>query len=605
MTWVPVPPPVYIENELDARQWLSKARVGPWALDTETDGLTTYGPNTSKMRCFSLSDGKQRVYLPADMLFVLDELVHKGCGFVYHNMNYDIPILRKAGIELEEVKSEDTMVFKFTHDPNEPIKLDELSTRWLSIPKVSYRNKFKNKSIWEIDDDELADYASLDAYVTALLYQELRFRASRETEDLYKNLMRPMANLLRQMSRRGVSVDRALAQKVHDNLTPVINILFIKLWSLAEGTINPRSPKQLQMLFFDKLHRKSVKKTKGGKLKPPSPSVDAEVLKGWAAGGCEISQTILEIRKYEKVISTYTRPILTLPEGYDFMHTSFNQTVARTGRLSSSDPNLQNLPKKHGVRNMYRARPGYKFIGADFSQLEIRILAHFSKDPSLIQAIKDGLDVHSASASRIADVPYSKVQSAKEKDDASLPMTEEEKELIATRGGAKNVIFGTIYGAGASKIARMLGWEEEKAEKFQSTYFNAYPNILPWREENLAFARKEGVAQTLLGRRRPVRELSSSNRETQGYGRRIAGNTPIQGSAADVVMLTMLAIQDKIPEAHQILQVHDEIVVEVKEEWADEIQKDMLEIMRNPPGIELLVPLEVTSKTGYNYGEVK
>lgn len=608
MSWVRIPPPVVIDTPAKAHAWVAcyaNSENTVWAADTETDGLKLYGPERCNMRCFSLSNGTERFYIDHSVAGIFkDFLEGHRTHLVFHNIKFDEPVLKNRGIHLSTAKLDDSMLLKYASDPDPPMALDELASKRYGIPKVSYKKKFGKDNIWTVDVDKLADYASLDAFATHVLYQDLVKTTPQSLQEIYRDTMMPFSRHLMLMEQRGIMVDKPLACAIDSALESEINKRTARINSLVGYQINPNSTKQLREYFFGKLGRTPLKMTKGGMSSTPQPSTDVSVLKEWASKGCEVSQLVLAQRTDIKTRSTYIGPILGLPEGYDTIHPSIRQFGSRTGRIAMSDPNLMNLPYLYFIRNMYRARPGYRFIGADYGQLEIRITAHQSKDKNLIQAIREGRDVHSWAAALMSSVPYERIQAAKEKDDHMLPLNDVEKGYLKWRKVAKTFGFLTIYGGGPQKAAAQFGCSIDEAKRYQKSYFGAFPGIPRMTARAAKLATKTGYAETILGRRRYIPELQSQNQEIRASGERIAGNTPIQGSAADIVCLAMLKLAKELPEAAQLIQVHDEILFEVPEGIAEEMMPEIKRVMENP-GIELAVPLVADPKIGMTYGEVK
>lgn len=609
MAWVKIPPPVILDTQDKAAAWLTKNACREdvtWAADTETDGLALYGPKRCNIRCFSLSDGEQRVYVEASLTDLFKDFFedHR-TRLVFHNIKFDEPVLDNRGVHIVTAQLDDSMLLKYASDPDPPFALDELARKRYGIPKVSYQKKFGKENIWEVDTERLADYASLDAFATHVLFKDLQQHTPSKLQGIYKDVMMPFSRHLMGMEKRGIRVDRCLAHAIDSALSSEIDQRTARLYATVGREINPNSTKQLREYFFGELGRVPTKFTKGGMNSAPQPSTDESVLSGWAADGCAVSNLILDQRKSIKIRSTYISPIINNPEGYDIIHPSIRQFGARTGRIAMRDPNLMNLPYTHFIRHMYIAREGYRFIGADYGQLEIRITAHQSKDHNLVDAIRRGLDVHSWAAALMSGHSYEEIQSAKSKDDASIPLSEHDKALLKWRKIAKTFGFLTIYGGGPQKAAMQFKCSIEEAKRYQKAYFNAFPGIPRMTRRAAFFGKKHGYVETILGRRRNIPELQSSNDAIRASGERIAGNTPIQGSAADIVSIAMLTLAKKLPEAAQLIQVHDEILFEVEEGIAEEIMPEIKDIMEHPDGIELDVPLAVDPKIGNTYGEVK
>jgi DNA polymerase-1 len=360
-----------------------------------------------------------------------------------------------------------------------------------------------------------------------------------------------------------------------------------KIYDLAGHEFNINSPKQLSEVLFERLKLPVIKKTKTG------ISTDEEVLKKLASKH-KLPQTLLEYREFSKLKSTYVDalPGMINPKT-GRLHTSFNQTVTATGRLSSSDPNLQNIPiKTEEGRKIRRAFIPYEkgdlILSADYSQIELRILAHLSGDKALIKAFKDGLDIHNYTAALVFGVA--------------------EKDVTAEmRGMAKTVNFGIIYGMSPYGLSQSLNIEVDKAKEFIDSYFERYPSVKGYLEEVLESARKDGFVSTILGRRRYIPEITSSDQRLRGFAERTAINAPVQGSAADVIKVAMIAIHEELKtkemESRMILQVHDELVFNVPKKELKAVAKIVKDRMENV--IKLKVPVEAHIEAGKNWLELE
>ncbi|MEX2465611.1 MAG: DNA polymerase, partial [Gemmatimonadota bacterium] len=359
------------------------------------------------------------------------------------------------------------------------------------------------------------------------------------------------------------------------------------IYKIAGGDFNLNSTPQLRQVLFEKLDLPVLKKTKTG------PSTDASVLEELAEMGHEVPRLMMEYRELEKLRSTYVEalPQLVNPRT-GRIHTSFNQTVAATGRLSSSDPNLQNIPIRtdlgRRIRKGFVAAPGQLFLAVDYSQIELRVLAHFSEDPAFVRAFREGIDVHRQTAAIIFGVPV---------DDVSAGM----------RDQAKTVNFATLYGQGPFSLAKRLGISREEAKQFIETYFERFQGVRDFLDAQVESAKELGYVETLLGRRRYVPELASGNWNMRQFGERVAQNTPIQGTAADLMKKAMIEVQAALDEAETsaviLLQVHDELLLEVPEAEIDEA-RDIV-VSRMEGALELKVPLVADWGVGPNWYDVK
>ena len=406
----------------------------------------------------------------------------------------------------------------------------------------------------------------------------------RELDTLFQNVELPLLSVLKRMEQEGVSIDLKVFQGLHQEIQVRLGELETEIHSLAGAPFNINSPKQLQVVLFDQIGLKPIKKTKTGY------STNESVLEQLKHEH-PLPEKILEYRMLEKLRGTYVEalPKCIHPETGK-IHTSFNQAVAATGRLASSNPNLQNIP----VRTEYGRRireafisssPDRVLISADYSQIELRILAHLSNDTALKEAFFQDMDIHSDTAARVFGVAL----------DAVTP---------EQRRQAKAVNFGVVYGISAFGLSRNLGIGMKEAQEFIDAYFAQYPEVRTWLDQVIVDAKEKGYVTTLLNRRRYVPDLKSSDVNQRKATERAAINTPVQGSAADVIKVAMIALDKKLStlDARMVLQVHDELVVEAPAEEAEAVATLMRETMEN--AIELTVPLKVDLGIGKNWAEI-
>ena len=417
---------------------------------------------------------------------------------------------------------------------------------------------------------------------------------------LFTNVEIPLIKILADMEREGIGIDRNLLSKISANLEKKLRILNKDIYEIAGEEFNINSPLQLRKILFDKLKLPIVKKTKTG------PSTSEEVLEQLSTRH-SLPAAILEYRRLFKLKSTYVDTLPSLVnEKTGRIHTTFNQTVTSTGRLSSSNPNLQNIPIKSElgkeIRKVFVSRG--LFLSADYSQIELRILAHLCGDENLIEAFRRDLDIHNYTASLIFSLPVEKIDA--------------EKRRIA-----KTVNFGIIYGMGAHRLSQDLKISHKQAEEFINAYFKRYPGVKVYIEEQIKEAREKGYVRTMLGRRRYVSEINSEEHNVRGFGERIAINMPVQGSAADLIKMAMIDVCQEIEKRHLktrlILQVHDELLFEVPEEELsanllrksgkvekEAFSKGVKEIIkeRMEKVMQLKVPLKVDIKVGRSWGEL-
>jgi DNA polymerase-1 len=404
---------------------------------------------------------------------------------------------------------------------------------------------------------------------------------------LFRELEMPLVPVLAGMERAGIRIDPDFFRAMSRKLKGELELIEQKIFKIAGYEFNLNSTPQLRDVLFTRLGLPVLKRTKTG------ASTDASVLEELAAEGHMVPRLMLEYRELEKLRGTYVDalPRLVNPDS-GRIHTSFNQTVAATGRLSSSDPNLQNIPIRtvvgREIRKGFVADQGHVLLGVDYSQIELRVLAHFSGDAPLVEAFREGVDVHRQTAAVIFDVPIERVTAEQ-------------------RARAKTINFATLYGQGAFSLARQLGITREEAQAFIDQYFERFSGVRRFLDEQVARAREQGFVATLLGRRRYVPELKSRNWNIRQFGERIAQNTPIQGTAADLIKKAMLDVDAALRAgdtgARMLLQVHDELLFEVREDRVDEVRDLVVDRMQS--ALELEVPLVAEWGVGANWYEAK
>jgi DNA polymerase-1 len=405
--------------------------------------------------------------------------------------------------------------------------------------------------------------------------------------DLLADLEMPLVPVLLAMELAGIGIDEDFFRTMRSRLARELDQIRDEIYKLAGGDFNLNSTPQLREVLFDRLDLPVLKKTKTG------ASTDASVLEELAAMGHMVPRLMMEYRELEKLRSTYVDalPRLVNPRT-GRIHTSFNQTVAATGRLSSSDPNLQNIPIRtdlgREIRKGFVAAPGTLFLGVDYSQIELRVLAHFSGDPAFVTAFTKGIDVHRQTAAVIFDVPIEEVSAQQ-------------------RGQAKTVNFATLYGQGPFSLARQLGITREEARAFIGTYFERFQGVRDFLDAQVEMAKETGYVETLLGRRRYVPELQSGNWNVRQFGERVAQNTPIQGTAADMIKQAMIDVQAALDEsgarARLLLQVHDELLLEVPAGEVDPVRALVVERMEG--AVELRVPVVAEWGVGKSWYDAK
>lgn len=568
------------------------------SLDLETTSLS---PIDAKIVGIALSTRPESgYYIPVghqtgekqlDAEKVLPELIEtlKGSKIIGQNLKFDYSILYTKGYDFQI--DFDTMIAAYLLDPDQKrFGLDELAIKYLKYKPISYDELFTTGTLFgsgieNLPVDKVAKYSIEDADIALRLYKILNEKIySLNLEKVFREIEIPLIPVLARMELNGVYFDVNYLKRLSENYESKINELLEEIYKLAGETFNLNSPKQVSHILFEKLGIKPKGRTKTG-----SYTTSAEALEE-LADEHPIIPLILEYRKYFKLKSTY---VDTLPKMINLktkrIHSSFNQTGTATGRLSSSEPNLQNIPSRDEEGKEIRKalvpqEKGWKILSADYSQIELRVLAHFSEDQNLLEAFEKNLDVHSITASKIFGVS-----------------TEEVDDYMRRVG--KTVNFSIIYGITPYGLSRRLKIPTKECDKIITSYFQNYPGVRNYIESTLEKVKKDGFVYTLFGRRREVPQLKSRNKNIQQEGVRIAINTPIQGTAADIIKIAMINIDRRIREKNMkskmILQVHDELVFEVPEEELEEMKKLVENEMENV--IKLKVPLKVDLKIGNHW----
>jgi DNA polymerase-1 len=455
------------------------------------------------------------------------------------------------------------------------------------IPFASlFETRTKEKDIRKVPLGRVCDYACEDAdYTLRLKHAFAPMLEASQVRSLFYDLEMPLERVLMQMETTGVKIDTAFLGVLSRDYAERVGKIEEQIYRQVGERFNINSTQQLRRVLFDKLGLKPTRKTKTGY------STDVDVLTA-LAGEHEVPRLLLEYRQLVKLKNTYVDaiPRLVHPDT-GRVHTSYNQAVAITGRLSSSDPNLQNIPVRttegREIRKAFvSSGPGWVFLDADYSQIELRILAHLSGDSELIAAFRDDADIHRRTAARILGV---------EPDEVSDKM----------RSRAKTVNFGIVYGMGARGLAQSLGIDVAEAKKFIDDYFASYPGVKRFIDDTIEGARRDHAVSTMLGRIRQLPDIGSSNGRARSFSERIAVNTPVQGAAADIIKLAMLEVDRVIIErglkARMILQVHDELLFDLPEEELEEMKGIVRSCMEN--AMKLDVPLKVDMGVGANWLE--
>ncbi len=585
-------------------KWLSTLAASDlFAIDTETTSL-----DAQQARLVGLSfcvEAGKAAYLPLAHSYAgvpaqlpFDETLAKlkpilenpALRKVGQNLKYDAIVLAHHGIDLQGIAF-DTMLESYVFEAGTTRHdMDSLAMRHLDHKTIAFKDVAgsgkKQLTFDQIELSQAAPYAAEDADITLRLHHALMpgIEKAPTLLKLLEEIEMPLLPVLARTESNGVLLDAHLLGQQSLELGTKLGKIENACHNAADEVFNIASPRQIQAILYDKLGLPVLKKTPKGQ-----PSTAESVLQDLANEGHTLPQLILEHRSLAKLKSTYTDklPKLINP-ATGRVHTSYHQAVAATGRLSSSDPNLQNIPirSKEGrrIREAFIAAPGYKLLAADYSQIELRLMAHLSGDERLVKAFKQGKDVHSATAAEVFDVEIEDVN------------TEQRRR-------AKAINFGLIYGMSAFGLARQLSIGRAEADDYISLYFNRYPGVKKYMEQMRRIAADQGYVETLYGRRLYLPEINSRNYNRRQYAERTAINAPMQGSAADLIKLAMIEVdnwlQKVAPGTLMILQVHDELVLEVPEEKLKTTEAKIVELMTGVA--DLQVPLEVDTGTGDNW----
>ena len=515
---------------------------------------------------------------------------------IFHDMKFTYKVLRHNGLKcLEEsdtlLSFFDTMIAAWLLDPeelgNNPYALDILAEKKLAILKTEYDEIVsKDNSLKDADQKDLAQYIGERPVITLALYKKLNALIKKfYKEKLFNEMELPLIPILSEMELRGIHLDTNQLYDYSKELSSQISNLEKEIFSIVGHEFNIASTKQLQEVLFTERGLKPSKKTKTGY------STDTSVLEELSIYD-PVPKKILEYRELSKLLSTYVEALPKLTDEDSLIHTTFVQTGTATGRLSCKDPNLQNIPVRseqgRRIRSAFTSKPGTVFISADYSQIELVVMAHLSKDPNMCKAFTEGTDVHKATASLIYKVPQEEV-------------TADMRRL------AKTINFGVIYGMSAFRLSNELGISRTQAQEFITSYFTEYASIQRFISETIQEAHEKCRVSTIFGRSRFIPTINNANKNDQAAAERIAVNTPIQGSAADIVKMAMLKVNTALRKnptgAKMLLQVHDELIFECpdNQEAIDTTLKLIKENMEN--AVKLSIPLRVSIEYGKNWGE--
>ncbi len=536
----------------------------------------------------------QSKYKQLPKKFVLENLkpileTHK-IKKVGHNLKYDRNVLRNYDIILNGIEH-DSMLLSYVYDST-AIRhgLDNAAEKYLSYKTIHYEDiagkGAKQIPFSKVDIETAAEYSCEDVLVSYELYNYLWAKVSKDENiiKVYKNIEMPLVPILSNIERNGVLVESKTLNKLSKELDLELKTIEKKCFKITEKEFNLNSPKQLQEILYEDLKIPISKKTPTGK-----PSTDEDTLQ-YLSESYDLPRLILDYRSLNKLKTGYTDKLpLQISKITGRVHTSYQQAITSTGRLSSTEPNLQNIPIKSAqgkkIRNAFIADKGKKIFAADYSQIELRIMAHLSGDKNLLKAFKNKIDIHSFTASEIFGVDVNKVSSE-------------------DRRSAKAINFGLIYGMSSFGLSKQLGISIPEAKDYMDIYFSRYPKIKSYMLEKKTFAKQHGYVETLLGRKLYLPEINSKRAQRRSYAERTAINAPVQGTAADIIKIAMIEIDkwlaEKKSKTKMIMQVHDELVFEISENDIDSEIEDIVNLMQNC--ITLDLPLEVNFGIEDNWG---
>ncbi|NBN04172.1 DNA polymerase I [Proteus sp. G2665] len=587
-------------------RWVELLKKAPaFAFDTETDSLNNIDARLIGMS-FAIEPGKaayiplRHEYLDApeqlpvnDVLAALKPILEdKNILKIGQNLKFDRGIMENEGIELNGIHF-DTMLESYVlNSVSNRHDMDTLAEKHLNHKTTTFEEiagKGKGQLTFnQIEVEQATLYAAEDADITLLLHQALypQIEAIEPLKHVYRDIEMPLVPVLSRMERKGVLIDAQVLAVQSQEITQHLAEIEKETFALAGQEFNLSSPKQLQEILFDKLQLPVIKKTPKG-----APSTNEEVLEELAHSH-ELPRLILEHRGLAKLKSTYTDKLpLMVNSKTKRVHTSYHQAVTATGRLSSRDPNLQNIPVRNEegrrIRQAFIAREGFKIVAADYSQIELRIMAHLSQDKGLLDAFAQGKDIHRATASEVFGIPLEEVTSEQ-------------------RRSAKAINFGLIYGMSAFGLSQQIGVERREAQRYMDLYFERYPGVLDYMERTRKQASEQGYVETLEGRRLYLPEINSKNAIRRKASEREAINAPMQGTAADIIKKAMIAVDNWIcnecpADVHMIMQVHDELVFEVRESYLENANIMIHKLMES--SMELAIPLKVEVGVGNNWDE--
>jgi len=645
-----VPPVTYVDSPEAMMKFVRHVRdTGECAMDTETTGLDRRSDHI--VIWSACPDKDSRYCLSLNMLNIWDKELapDPDLKWYFTNQTFDFSMLVNSGVRVPEGDTYCTLAMDWLYDENRQGRHGLKETMWdycqfnMNSFKDTFGGRKRNESLPErfqraLQDDfeKTVSYASLDAWATFRVFKYLQQQLQKQENSLGQSLWdyfetyeMPFTRVLHNCCRRGIMVDVGYL----DSLAPAIQIdideLEKKLVKIAGRELNPRSNPQLRELFFGKLGLKPIKMTSGGDSGNRQPSLDEECMQIWADDGVEAAQLLLKLRELSKFKSTYVDGMRKWTDQDWRIHATMTQHVTVTGRLSSVDPNLQNIPRPDNdvyvIRQAFMPKDGHILVVADYEQLEMRLLAHFAEDPNMIGVIKRGWDIHSGSAALMYNHDYDELIKAIKKKkaaahDSSIKLSPEEKAMVLHRQDAKTIGFGLNYGEGPKKLAKALGCTVDEAKAKIALYFQPYPHIKNFINDVHAVIAEIHMVETIIGRPRRFPEMAvlghmrrydmrGSEKANLARNERQSVNSIIQGSAADVAKSAMLKCEfdPKLRGlgVQMLLQIHDELVFEVPEENAAEAMPIIRGHMEHPLPSDLLVPLNVDMGAGYSWNTAK
>lgn len=596
-----------------------------FAIDVETTGLNIQkselvGISVSWKKEFAAYIPLRHRYLGASKQLEIEKVLEtlrpvledNAIKKIGQNLKFDYSILIQAGVKIKNIHF-DTMIASYCLDPSKNShRLKDLVPEFLGrpmmrieelAPPASKRSASKEMAMDQVEIEKVAPYACSDADCTLQLSEKLApLLKEKDCESLFYEIEMPLVEILTEMEMSGIKVNTAYLKKLSDEFADKILELESSAFGLAGQEFNLNSSKQLAFILFEKLRLPTARKTKTGY------STDEEVLT-FLSNVHELPLILLKHRELSKLKSTYIDGLIPLVQsGTSRVHTSFNQTATATGRLSSSDPNLQNIPirTEYGrmIRRAFIPEDGNIFLSADYSQIDLRVLAHLSEDPVLTSAFREGADIHTATAAEVFHLPLEKV-------------TEEQRKK------AKAINFGIVYGQQAYGLSQSLGISMAEAQEMIEKYFKKYSGVKEWIERTIQQARTKGYVKTLSGRIRYLPEINSKNGAMRAFAERTAINTPVQGTSADIIKIAMIKIFSKLNgerirptgqytsasesaqqgNARMLVQVHDDLLFEVPEDASNAIARIAEQEMEN--AMKLSIPLRIDLKSGRNWADMK